>query len=74
MSLLAALAFTAVFGLAMSVLFETLGLNWRKITAALDGHSPIAEPVMVTRPVQVRIASRRVCRPLTARPQLRRAA
>ncbi|GAA4016773.1 hypothetical protein GCM10022280_14820 [Sphingomonas swuensis] len=74
MTLLAALAFTAVLAVAMSVLAETIGLNWRKIAAALEGQSFLAEPVMVTRPVRVRMVSRPVSRPLTARPQLRAAA
>jgi hypothetical protein len=74
MTLLAALAFTAVLALALSILLETVGLNWRKITAALEGHSLLAEPVLATRPVQVRMTSRSVTRPLTARPQLRAAA
>lgn len=74
MLLLTALAFTAVLALSLVLLLETVGTNWRKISAALGGHSLLAEPVMVTPPVQVRIASRRVSRPLTARPELRVAA
>ena len=74
MLLLTALAFTAVFALAAVVLLETLAVNKRKIVAALEGHSLLAEPMLSTRPVQVCISSRRVNRPVTARPQLRAAA
>lgn len=74
MLLLAGLAFTFVLGLSLMILAETVGGNMRKIVAALEGRSMIAEPVLVTRPVRVRMTSRRVSRPLTARPQLRAAA
>lgn len=72
--LLTVLAFTAVFALALLVLLETVGQNIAKILAALQGRSLMAEPVLVTRPVTVRMAPRRAGRPLTARPQLRAAA
>jgi hypothetical protein len=74
MLLLTALAFTAVLALAFMVALETLAVNKGKIVAALEGRSLLAEPMLSTRPVQVRIATRRVSRPLTARPQLRAAA
>jgi hypothetical protein len=74
MLLVAAFAFTAVFALAGIVLAETLLAGRHKIVAALAGRSPAAEPVMVTRPVRVRIASRRVSRPVTAQPRLAAAA
>ncbi len=74
MLLLTALAFTAVLALAAIVLLETLAENKRKIVAALEGHSLLSEPMLATRPVQVRIASRRVSRPVSARPRLRAAA
>jgi hypothetical protein len=74
MLLLAALTFTAVFALAAVVLLETLGANRRKIAAALQGRSLLAQPMIETRPVQVRITSRRVSRPVSARPRQRVAA
>lgn len=74
MLLLAAFAFTAVIALAACLLVDTVAGSWTKIIAALEGRSPAAEPVLVTRPVQVRMTSRRVSLPLTARPQLRAAA
>lgn len=74
MLLLVALAFTAVLGLAALLIAETLADNRNKIVAALEGRSLLAEPVLVTRPVRVRIATRRVSRPVTARPRLRAAA
>ena len=74
MLVLAVLAFTAIFGLGLFTLGETLAGNKRKILAALRGHSLLSEPLLVTRPVTVRIVSRRVSRPVSARPQLRAAA
>lgn len=74
MLVLTVLAFTAVLGLALFALGETLVGNKGKILAALGGHSQLAEPVLITRPVTVRIVSRRVSRPVSARPQLRAAA
>ena len=71
---LAALAFAAVIALSVAVLIDTLRSNAHKIVAALEGRSLLAEPMLVTRPVQVRIVSRRVNRPLQAQPQLRAAA
>ena len=74
MTLLALLAFTAVFALALFALADTLAGNGRKILAALSGHSLLAEPVLVIRPVTVRIASRRVSQPVAVQPRLRAAA
>ena len=74
MLLLTALAFTAVLGLALLAIGETVVANGRKILAALAGRSLLAEPTMVIRPVRVRVESRRVSRPLKAQPQLRVAA
>lgn len=74
MLLLVALAFAAVIALSALVLAETLQDNFAKIVAALEGRSFLSQPLLVTRPVTVRIVSRRVSRPLTARPQLRAAA
>ncbi len=74
MLLLVALAFAAVIALSALALLETLSGNGPKILAALDGRSFLAQPVLMTRPVSVRIVSRRVSRPLTAQPQLRVAA
>lgn len=74
MLLLAALTFTALFALAAVILVETLGANWRKISAALEGRSLLAEPLIETRPTRVRVTSRRVSRPVTARPRQRVAA
>lgn len=74
MLLLTALAFSAVFALAAMVLAETLGGNASKIVAALEGRSQLTEPLLVTRPVSVRVASRRVSCPVTVQPQLRAAA
>jgi hypothetical protein len=74
MLVLTVLAFTAVLGLGLFTLGETLVGNKRKILAALEGHSLLTEPVLVTRPVTVRVVSRRVSRPVAVRPQLRAAA
>lgn len=74
MLLLTALAFTTVLALAAVVLLETLADSRRKIVAALEGHSLVSGPMLITRPVQVRIASRRVSRPVTARLRQRAAA
>lgn len=71
MQLLTALAFTAVLGLALMVLLENLVAYGRKIVAALEGRSLLAEPALGTRPVKVRMSARRVSRPLTARARLR---
>lgn len=74
MLVLTILAFTTILGLGLFTLGETLAGNKQKILAALGGHSQLAEPLLVTRPVTVRIVSRRVSRPVSARPQLRAAA
>lgn len=74
MLVLAVFAFTAVLGLGLFTLGETLAGNRDKILAALRGHSMLAEPVLVTRPVSVRVVSRRVSQPVPVRPRLRAAA
>lgn len=74
MLLLAAFTFTALFALAAVILIQTIGLNAAAIRAALAGRSFLSDPVLVSRPVTVRMASRRVSRPVTARPRLRAAA
>lgn len=74
MLVLTILAFTAVLALGLFTIGETLGDNRGKIAAALGGHSLLAEPMMTTRPVSVRVVSRRVSQPVTVRPQLRAAA
>jgi hypothetical protein len=74
MLVLTVLAFTAVLGLGLFTLGETLVGNKQKILAALEGNSLLTEPVLVTRPVTVRVVSRRVSRPVAVRPQLRAAA
>jgi hypothetical protein len=74
MLLIAALAFTAIFALALAILIETISLNAAAIRAALAGRSFLSQPPVVSRPVTVRMASRRVSRPVTATPRLRAAA
>lgn len=74
MLVLAVLAFTAILALGMFSIGETLAGNRNKILAALNGESMLSRPMLVTRPVTVRIVSRRVSQPVTARPQLRVAA
>jgi len=74
MLVLTVLTFTAVLGLGLLSIGETLAANLNKILAALGGHSLLSEPVLVTKPVTVRMVSRRVSQPVTARPQLRVAA
>ena len=74
MLVLAVLAFTAVLGLGLFSIGETVAGNQNKILAALGGRSIMAAPVLVTRPVTVRVTSRRISQPVTARPQLRVAA
>ena len=74
MLVLTVLAFTAVLGLGLLTLGETLASNLNKIDAALRGHSLMTEPLLVTRPVSVRVVTRRVSQPVSARPQLRAAA
>lgn len=74
MVILAAVAFAAVLALCAMVLVETFQGNTAKMIAALDGRSWLSQPVMVTRPVAVRIVSRKVSRPVSVRPQLRAAA
>lgn len=74
MLVLAVFAFTAVLGLGLFAMGETLAENRGKILAALRGHSLLAEPMLVTRPVSVRVVSRRVSQPTPVRPQLRAAA
>jgi hypothetical protein len=74
MLVLAVLAFTAILGLGLLTIGETLASNLNKISAALSGHSLLSEPVLVTRPVTVRVTTRRVSQPVSARPPLRVAA
>lgn len=74
MLVLTILAFTAILALGLSVIGETLAGNLNKIAAALSGHSLLTEPVLVTRPVSIRVVSRRVGQPVAARPRLRVAA
>jgi hypothetical protein len=74
MLVLAVLAFTAILALGMFSIGETLAGNRNKILAALNGESMLSRPMLVTRPVTVRVVSRRVSQPVTARPQLRVAA
>lgn len=74
MLVLTVLAFTAVLALGLFTVGETVVGNSDKILAALGGHSQLSEPVLATRPVSVRVVSRRVSQPVTARPQLRAAA
>ena len=74
MLVLAILAFTAVLGLGLLTLGETIAPNRDKIFAALRGQSLLASPVLVTRPVSVLIVSQRVSRTLPVAPQLRAAA
>jgi hypothetical protein len=74
MLVVAVLAFTAVFALALLTMGETLVLNAEKILAALDGRSFASAPVLVTRPVQVRVVSRRVSQPVSVQPRLSAAA
>ncbi|GAA4040618.1 hypothetical protein GCM10022281_21970 [Sphingomonas rosea] len=74
MIVLGFLAFTVALGLALLVMGDTLAANAPKIAAALRGHSLLAEPVMVTRPVSVRMVSRRVSQPVSVQPRLRAAA
>jgi hypothetical protein len=74
MLVLATLASCTLLALAAVTLWETLDENGQKIVAALEGRSLLAQPVLQTRPVEVRITSRRVSRPVTARPRLRAAA
>lgn len=74
MLLLTALAFTAVLGFALYAALRTLADNGSKILAALGGRSRGVQPVLATRPVRVRIATRRVSQPVSARPRLRAAA
>ncbi|GAA4009023.1 hypothetical protein [Sphingomonas humi] len=74
MLVLAVLAFTAILGLGLLTIGETLAGNEGKILAALRGHSLLTEPVLTTRPVTVRVTSRRVSQPVSAMPRLRAAA
>lgn len=74
MLVLAVLAFTAILGLGLLTIGETLAGNERKIWAALRGHSLLTEPMLVTRPVTVRMVSRRVSQPVSVQPRLRAAA
>ena len=74
MLVLAVLAFTAILGLGLLTIGETLAGNERKILAALRGHSLLTEPMLVTRPVTVRMVSRRVSQPVSVQPRLRAAA
>jgi hypothetical protein len=74
MLVLAAFASCTLLALAAVTLWETLGQSAHKIVAALEGRSLITQPVLQTRPVEVRISSRRVSRPVTAQPRMRAAA
>lgn len=74
MLVLAALASFALLAVAAAVLWQTIHANADKIVAALEGRSLLVQPVLQTRPVQVRITSRRVSRPVTAQPRMRAAA
>lgn len=74
MLVLAVLAFTAILGLGLLTIGETLASNLNKISAALSGQSLLSEPVLVTRPVTVRVTTRRVSQSVSARPPLRVAA
>ncbi len=74
MLVLTVLAFTAVLGLGLLTLGETIASNLHKIAPALRGHSLLSEPVLVTRPVTVRVSTRRVSQPVSAQPPLRVAA
>lgn len=55
---LATLPFLAALWLSAVVLLEIFGENGGKIAAALKGRSLLAEPVVSTRPVVVRMAPR----------------
>jgi hypothetical protein len=74
MLVLTVLAFTAALGFGLLIIGETIAGSFNKILAALSGRSVYAEPMLVTRPVAVRVVSRRVSQPVSARPQLRAAA
>jgi hypothetical protein len=74
MLVLTVLAFTAVLALGLFTLGETFADNGDKILAALEGRSLLAEPALVTRPGTVRVVTRPVSRPVSARPRLRAAA
>lgn len=74
MLVLSFFAFVAVLGLGLFTLGETLAGSSRKIIAALEGRSMLAQPTLVTRPVTVRMVSRRVSQPVSASPRLRAAA
>lgn len=75
LTVLASLPFVAGLAAAVVLTARMLKDEGVKIRAALAGHSLLAEPVMTTRPVKVRIVSRsRVSRPLRSTPLLRAAA
>jgi hypothetical protein len=74
MLVLAVLAFTSILGMGLMAIGQTLAGNIHKILAALRGHSLLTEPMLVTRPVTVRVVSRRVSQPVSVRPRLRAAA
>lgn len=75
LTVLASLPFVAGLAAALVLLGRMFKDEGAKIRAALAGHSLLAEPVMTTRPVKVRIVSRsRVSRPLRSTPLLRAAA
>ena len=75
LTVLASLPFVAGLAAALMLIARMLKAEGAKIRAALAGHSLLAEPVMTTRPVKVRIVSRsRVSRPLRSTPLLRAAA
>jgi len=63
----------ALLGLVTAVLVDLIQQNGRKISAALEGRSWVAQPPVSTRPVMVRFSPRyRAEKP--ARPALRAAA
>lgn len=73
---LATLPFLAAIWLGAVVIANLLEQDGAKITAALQGRSLLAEPVVSTRPVVVRMTARRspAQRPMRVAPQLRAAA
>lgn len=74
MLVLTVLTFTAVFGLALFAIGETIAGSRGKILAALAGQSELSRPTPAGRPITVRIAPRSSVQPVTARPRLRAAA
>lgn len=58
LTVLATLPFLAALGVAALTLQASVGGNWRKIVAALQGRSLLAQPLLSTRPVSVRFSGR----------------